>query len=51
MRSRLRDHRCPAVFHGVHRPHRMVPLQCTPQRMPEIGIEEGLFHGDNRVVP
>src|SRR5262245_5455146 len=47
MESCSRDNRCPTVFHGAHRRHGMIPLQCTPQSMPEVGIEEGCFHGDN----
>src|SRR4030095_2225594 len=47
MVSCSRDNRCPAVFHGVHRHYWIFPRQRTPKRMPEIGIEEGFFHGDN----
>src|SRR5690348_12863274 len=45
MVSCSRDNRCPTVFHGVHRHYWMFPRQRTPKRMPEIGIEEGFFHG------
>jgi hypothetical protein len=37
MGPRARDQRAPAVFHGVHRLHGLLPSQPTPQRLPKVG--------------
>src|SRR5215813_8135173 len=42
-----RDQSGPAVFHCLNSHHFMIPPQPPPKSMPEIGVKECFFHGDN----
>jgi hypothetical protein len=41
------DNRGSAIFHGVHRPHCLLPPQSSSKRQPEMGIHERFCHGDD----